>query len=71
MRKIENPRIEAKDVQPGTILIPFTGDERFDVTDIQNTPQGSTILIDRYRHLRIEMDSANRVEILGHFNLDD
>lgn len=70
MRKIENQRITAKDVQPGTIVIPFIGDGRFDVGDVENTPQGSTVLIDRYRDLRVEMDGRNPVEILGYFNLD-
>lgn len=62
-------RRPAREIQAGTIVRPFVGDGRFDVTAVENTPQGSTILRDAWRGLSVEMDSGNHVEILGFFNL--
>jgi len=59
----------ASKIFPGTIVRPFLGDDRFDVTAVETTPQGSVILRDTWRGLSVEMDASNGVEVLGHFNL--
>lgn len=61
----------ASQINPGTIVRPFLGDDRFDVTRVEITPQGSVILRDTWRGLKVEMSTENPVEILGHFNLAD
>lgn len=57
-------------INPGTIVRPFLGDDRFDVTEVEHTPQGSVILRDTWRGRMVEMAAENGVEILGHFNID-
>ncbi len=60
----------ATKILPGTIVRPFLGDERFDVTEVEHTPWGSVILRDTWRGRSVEMADSNCPEVLGHFNLD-
>ena len=60
---------KASEIQPGTIVIPFIGDERFDVTEVEITAWGSVKLIDGWRDREVEMSAENGVEILGHYNI--
>lgn len=70
MRKIENPRQIAKDVQPGTIIRPFADAERFDVERAETTTWGETRFWNWHGEM-VRMSDSNYVEILGHFNPDN
>lgn len=61
----------AAQIIPGTIVAPFLGDARFDVTEIERTAWGSVILRDTFHGREVEMSTENPVEILGAFNLDN
>lgn len=67
MRNIENPKIQAKEIQPGMILKIYGGTERFDVEAAKANGYGAVIITNWYGEQR-GLSEGETVEILGHFN---